>query len=174
MKRSFLKSKKLRWLIGSALTVLIGVFIYGVLFYNNLTNTAKNIHESIDRDVSDKRDEAVVFVEQQPFSVLVLGVDETESDGGRSDTLIVMTVNPNLKSTTMVSIPRDTYTDIVGKNFKDKINHAYAFGGIKMSLETVEKLLDIPLDYVVQVNMESLKMSLMLSVEFMLRIHSTL
>lgn len=144
-------------MIGVALIVLIGAFVYAVLFYNNLTNTAKNIHESIDRDVSDKREEAVDFVERQPFSILVLGVDETDSDAGRSDTLIVMTVNPKLKSTKMVSIPRDTYTDIVGKDFKDKINHAYAFGGIKMSLETVEKLFDIPLDYVVQVNMESFK-----------------
>lgn len=157
MKRSILKSTKSRWILGGASIVLIGAIIYGVLFYNNLTKTANSIHESIDREVSDKREEAVVFVDQQPFSVLVLGVDETESDAGRSDTVIVMTVNPKLKSTKMVSVPRDTYTDIVGKDFKDKINHAYAFGGIKMSLETVEKLFDIPLDYVVQVNMESFK-----------------
>lgn len=157
MKQSFFKRSKLRWISGVALVVLIGALIYAVLFYKNLTNTAKSIHESIDREVSDKREEAVDFVERQPFSILVLGVDETDSDAGRSDTLIVMTVNPKLKSTKMVSIPRDTYTDIVGKDFKDKINHAYAFGGIKMSLETVEKLFDIPLDYVVQVNMESFK-----------------
>lgn len=57
----------------------------------------------------------------------------------------------------MLSIPRDTYTEIVGKGFSDKINHAYAFGGIDMSLRTVEQLLNIPIDYTVQVNMDSFK-----------------
>ena len=54
----------------------------------------------------------------------------------------------------MVSIPRDTYTDIVGHGTQDKLNHAFAFGGIQMSLESVEHLLDMPIDYVVEVNME--------------------
>ncbi len=40
---------------------------------------------------------------------------------------------------------------------KDKLNHAYAFGGIEMAMASVENLLDIPIDYVVQVNMESFK-----------------
>ena len=97
------------------------------------------------------------FKTKDPFSVLVLGVDEREGDKGRSDTMIVLTVNPTLQSTKMVSIPRDTYSEIVGMGFEDKLNHAYAFGGIEMSLATVEHFLDIPIDYVVQVNMESFK-----------------
>ena len=82
------------------------------------------MHEPIARDLSDKREEPVAFKERDPFSVLILGVDEREGDVGRSDTIIVLTVNPILKSTKMVSIPRDTYTEIVGKGFMDKINHA--------------------------------------------------
>lgn len=68
--------------------------------------------------------------------------------------MIVMTVNPTLKSTKMVSIPRDTYTEIVGHGTQDKLNHAFAFGGIQMSLDSVENLLDMPIDYVAEVNME--------------------
>ena len=86
--------------------------------------------------------------------MLLLGVDARPGDIGRSDTMIVMTVNPDLNSTKMVSIPRDTRTLIVGKGFEDKINHAYAFGGAKMSIETVEEFLDIPIDYYVKVNMD--------------------
>lgn len=71
--------------------------------------------------------------------------------------MIVLTVNPNDKSMQMVSIPRDTRTEIIGKGFDDKINHAYAFGGPEMSIATVENFLDIPIDYFVQVNMESFK-----------------
>jgi len=151
------KKKKWPWVLGVIGLVVIAVIIYGVLVFTNLTKTAKEMHEPIDRVVSEKREEPLVFKKQDPFSLLVLGVDEREGDAGRSDTMIVMTVNPQLKSTKMVSIPRDTYTDIIGKNMKDKINHAYAFGGIEMALGTVENLLDIPLDYVVQVNMDSFK-----------------
>jgi len=151
------KKKKWPWVLGVIGLVVIAVIIYGVLVFTNLTKTAKEMHEPIDRVVSEKREEPLVFKKQDPFSLLVLGVDEREGDAGRSDTMIVMTVNPQLKSTKMVSIPRDTYTDIIGKNIKDKINHAYAFGGIEMALGTVENLLDIPLDYVVQVNMDSFK-----------------
>jgi LCP family protein required for cell wall assembly len=57
----------------------------------------------------------------------------------------------------MVSIPRDTRTEIVGKGKEDKINHAYAFGGIQMSVDTVENFLNIPIDYYLEVNMEGFK-----------------
>ena len=112
------------------------------------------MHEPIERDISVKREEEVVFKEQDPFSVLVLGVDEREGDKGRSDTIIVLTVNPTKQSTKMVSIPRDTYTEIIGLAMMDKINHAYAFGGLKMAIASIESLLDIPIDYVVSINME--------------------
>ena len=115
------------------------------------------MYKPIDRELSEKREEEITLGKQDPFSVLVLGVDEREGDKGRSDTMIVMAVNPKLKTTKMVSIPRDTYTEIVGHGTTDKLNHAYAFGGIQMSLDSVENLLDIPIDYVMEVNMEGFK-----------------
>lgn len=151
------KKKKWPWVVGFVGFVALGVIVYGVMIYNGLTKTANDIHEPIQREVSDKREESISFKKSEPFSILVLGVDEREQDTGRSDTMVVLTVNPQIKSTKMVSIPRDTYTEIIGQNIKDKINHAYAFGGIEMSLATVEHLFDIPIDYVVQVNMESFK-----------------
>lgn len=57
----------------------------------------------------------------------------------------------------MLSIPRDTRTEIVGHGTTDKINHAYAFGGVAMSMDTVENFLDIPIDYYMQINMEGFK-----------------
>jgi len=151
------KKKKWSWVVGGIGIIVLAVAVYGLMMYMNLTKTAKEMHEPIDREVSDKRAEAVTFKEQEPFSVLVLGVDERADDAGRSDTMVVLAVNPELNSTKMVSIPRDTYTDIIGKDIKDKINHAYAFGGIEMAMDSVENLLDIPIDYVVQVNMDSFK-----------------
>ncbi|ANU13967.1 LytR family transcriptional regulator [Planococcus halocryophilus] len=155
-KEKKLKKKKWPWILGILGVIVIGLGIYLFTIYNSFTNTLDEIHEPIEREVSEKRtiDQEVVLSEQDPFSVLLLGVDEREDDRGRSDTMVVMTVNPADESTKMVSIPRDTYTEIVGRGTTDKINHAYAFGGIEMSMATVENLLDIPIDYVLQVNME--------------------
>lgn len=78
-------------------------------------------------------------------------------DQGRSDTMMVATVSPEDKQTTIVSIPRDTYVEIVGHNTTDKINHAYAFGGAAMAMDTVQNYLDIPIDHYVSINMKGLK-----------------
>lgn len=150
--------KKRKWpkylLIGFFLLLLAGG-IYAYSVYSNFTTTLDTMHEPVEREQpSVERTDIVEFDQQDPFSVLLLGVDEREDDRGRSDTMVVMTVNPETQSTKMVSIPRDTYTEIIGRGTTDKINHAYAFGGIEMSMNTTENLLDIPIDYVVQVNME--------------------
>lgn len=116
------------------------------------------MHQPVaDRIQPEKRAKPVALEKKEPFSVLMLGVDEREGDKGRSDTIIVLAVNPNNNSVKMLSIPRDTRTEIIGKGKEDKINHAYAFGGVPMSMDTVENFLDIPIDYYMQINMEGFK-----------------
>ncbi|WKA50065.1 LCP family protein [Planococcus liqunii] len=149
--------KKSRWVTRSMVFLLLAGIVYLVILFPKASNTLDEIHQPIAREASPLREEKVVLEEKNPISVLLLGVDEREDDRGRSDTMIVLTINPTGNSTKMVSIPRDTYTEIVGLDRLDKINHAYAFGGIDMSLDTTEKLLDIPIDYVVQLNMEGFK-----------------
>lgn len=149
--------KKRKWLRFLGLTlifILLITGVYGFFVYNSLTKAVDTMHHSIDREKSDKRTETVSLKKAEAISVLVLGVDQRAGDKGRSDTIIVLTVNPNQKSIKMLSIPRDTRTEIIGKGKQDKINHAYAFGGVEMSLATVENFLDIPIDYFVQLNME--------------------
>jgi len=152
--------KKRTWLkiTGIILLVLViggGIYAYNV--YSSLKDAVATMHQPIERKQSEKREKPVAFKEKDPFSVLMLGVDERSGDKGRSDTMIVLTVNPNNNSVKMLSIPRDTRTEIVGKGKEDKINHAYAFGGVQMSMDTVENFLDIPIDYFMQVNMEGFK-----------------
>lgn len=151
------KQKKWSLIAGISVVVLLAGIGYLALIVLDFSKTVKEIHEPIDRIASEKREEPIAFDKEIPFSILVLGVDERAGDAGRSDTMIVLTVNPETNSTKLVSIPRDTYTEIIGRNVKDKLNHAYAFGGITMAMDSVEHLLDIPIDYVVQVNMDSFK-----------------
>lgn len=140
--------------------MIIGLFVlatggYAYYLWNKAASTVASIQEDLKK--SDKRDKDIDISKKDPISVLIMGVDERKNDKGRADTLIYMTVNPKTKTTEMVSIPRDTYTKIVGKGTMDKINHAYAYGGTQMAADTVEELLDVPVDYFVKVNMESFK-----------------
>lgn len=94
---------------------------------------------------------------QDPFSVLLLGVDQRGKEIGRSDTMIYTIVRPNDGDLLMVSIPRDMYVDIIGKDKKDKITHAYAFGGAGMAMDTVENFLDAPINYYASINFEGFR-----------------
>ena len=96
----------------------------------------------------------------EPVSILLLGVDTGDlgrTEQGRSDSMVVVTINPHTQKTTLLSIPRDTYTEILGYGTSDKINHAYAFGGTAMSINTVQQMLDIPIDFYVMVNMAGIQ-----------------
>lgn len=149
--------KKKTWLYITGTTILLilmGTAIYGYLIYKSLTEAVVTMHQPIQREISEKRNEEITLTKQEPFSVLLLGVDETEGDRGRSDSMIVLTVNPSLNSVKMLSIPRDTRTEIIGRGTDDKINHAFAFGGAEMAIATVENFLDMPIDFYIQINME--------------------
>ncbi len=80
--------------------------------------------------------------------VLLVGSDENEGiiGSGRADTIIVASVDIKTKELFFLSIPRDSYVPIEGHG-NDKINHAYAYGGIELLQQTVESLLNIPIDY---------------------------
>ncbi|MGL5382871.1 MAG: LCP family protein, partial [Culicoidibacterales bacterium] len=90
---------------------------------------------------------------QEPFNVLLIGMDEENLDTGRADSLNVATINPQMQTMQMTSIPRDTYVEIPCKNnLKDKITHAHAYGGTTCTIETVELLLDTQIDFYVKIN----------------------
>ncbi|MDI3092379.1 LytR family transcriptional regulator [Priestia megaterium] len=151
------KKRALKIIMGIILVLILGVGAYAYSIWHSVEKTFTQTHEPLKRDVSEKRSEKVSFSNRDPISILLLGVDQRAGDRGRSDSLILMTVNPKDQSMKMVSIPRDTRTEIVGKGTTDKINHAYAFGGVDMAINTVENFLNVPVDYYVQVNMESFK-----------------
>lgn len=137
---------------------------YALYLYDQLSTTADDIHEPVTRE-SERREQSADNGDNgssededgspQPLSFLVLGIDDDESTSGRSDTMILLTVNPGEESIKMVSIPRDTLTEMAGRGTEDKINHAYAFGGAEMAMDSVEELLDVPVDHFATVNMQS-------------------
>ncbi|MEQ7043586.1 LCP family protein [Enterococcus gallinarum] len=157
------KGKKIFLIIFGIVAVLvIGVVGIGAKLYMDLSSSIQKTYESVERKNQEegKRETPVNLDEKDSFSVLLLGIDTGDlgrTDQGRSDAIMVATVNPTDGQTTIVSVPRDTYVDIVGHGTTDKINHAYAFGGAAMSMDTVQKFLDIPIDHYVAMNMAGIK-----------------
>ncbi|MGI6755896.1 MAG: LCP family protein [Atopobiaceae bacterium] len=83
-----------------------------------------------------------------PYYVLALGSDAREGDAvSRTDTMILMRIDPIASKVTMVSIPRDTKVEIEGYGTQ-KINAAYAFGGTAGAIDAVHKLVGVPISHV--------------------------
>lgn len=159
MKRSDKKKSKKLWLkipLIFILVLILGVGTYAYSLYSNAKKTVNdkmhNPVESIDLGLAKEKIKAT-----EPLNILLMGVDTRENDRGRSDALMVVSLDPKRDTMQLVSIPRDTRTTIVGKGMEDKINHAYAFGGSDMTVATVEELLDVNMDYYVRMNMSGLK-----------------
>ncbi|MGG5324059.1 transcriptional regulator [Enterococcus pernyi] len=146
-------------LLGIIVLLIGGVSAYGIKFMGEASQTVNRISKQSDR-VSAKRDDRVSIDDQEPFSVLLLGLDTGglgRTEQGRSDTMMVVTVNPQQKKSTIISLDRDIYTNIVGYGTVDKLNHAYAFGGVEMAMDSIEQLLDIPIDHYVTINLDGMK-----------------
>ena len=143
--------------------ILIAALLVGasIIFADKLNLFHHTIHQ-ITHDVGNRTEEEAneIIENAKPINILLLGIDNgaygrTEEDG-RSDTMLLLTVNPSEKKAQLLSIPRDTYTEIVGLNTYDKINHAYAYGHAKMAINSVEKLFDTTIDFYMEINMSGL------------------
>lgn len=135
--------------------VTLGIVGYIGKIYIDIRATVNGSYEAIERTETE-----LDYLSGDPFSILLLGTDGGDlerEERGRTDTLIVATVNPKKAITTLVSLPRDTYTAIIDQDINDKINHAYAYGGVSSTLSTVENLLDIPIDYYAQIDLKGMK-----------------
>ena len=159
------KKKKLRLI--ASLLFLLTLTIGGGFYYVSQVYTAS--FEGLDRgEKSDLREEAV-DIGDEPISILLLGVEDYSTDGqaGRADTQIVLTIDPETNDMTMTSIPRDLEVNIpaskVGEKYagSHKINGAYTvgelsgYGADKLTIETVEDYLNIPIDKYATVNFAS-------------------
>ncbi|RDW15653.1 LCP family protein [Oceanobacillus chungangensis] len=143
------------WVGGIILAILLIGVGFAVYLWNELGNTIETMHSPLSRDDDPERQKAIqqIFKDTESVNALLLGVDERSGDKGRSDTMILLSLNPKTNSMTMLSIPRDTYVNIPGRGM-DKINHAYAFGGTELSVQTVEEAFDLPVHVYARVNME--------------------
>jgi cell envelope-related function transcriptional attenuator common domain len=102
-----------------------------------------------------------VDLTSESFNILIMGVDIRPSEGDihtktRSDTLMLATFNPQTMSLNLTSIPRDSYVPITCDNNKrDKITHV-GYYGTSCTIETIEELLDLDINYYTKFNFTAL------------------
>ena len=98
--------------------------------------------------------------DNKSISFLLMGIDSrsfAESNGVRSDTIMLFNVDRSTGEISIISIPRDTRTAIEGRKNREKINHSFAYGGPELTVNTVSKLLGIDLEYYVVADYQMVK-----------------
>ena len=140
-------SKKRRiwpWLL--MLAVFLTAALGGAYFASN-SLTEKPLEKKQSEELLTAKDKA---------TIMIMGVDERDDDVGRSDTLMIASIDPKTNQASLLSVPRDTRVKIKGHGF-DKVNAAYAYGKEKLSQDTVENLLGVNIDHYIIINTKSFK-----------------
>lgn len=89
-------------------------------------------------------------------NIALFGVDSTDGGVGRSDSIMIITIDSKNETLKVSSVIRDSYVTIPGRSGKDKINHAYAFGGPELAIKTLNENFKLNIDDFATVNFSSL------------------
>lgn len=155
------RGRKIFGIIVVIIVIIAG--IYAFMAWRNVKVTTNNMFNS--SGASRQRDAQKVLDQRRPVSILLLGTDTGalgRSYKGRTDTVMIMIINPQTNKTTLVSIPRDMKVNLPGypEDSPAKINAAYTYGGVKETINVLQKHFNIPIDYYVLVNMGGLKQAI--------------
>ncbi|MDO5047548.1 MAG: LCP family protein [Anaerococcus sp.] len=104
-------------------------------------------------------DDNAINVDENDHLILLVGVDKNgesdDQDFTRTDTIMLVRANTQTGKMDILSIPRDSRVKI--REEFDKVNHAHAFGGIELTLQTLRNFLGLDIDYYVQVNYKAVE-----------------
>lgn len=147
-KKKKKKSKLKRFLLILLLIILLVFGLYSALIFKYAGML--NIVETGDRvsTATDLIDES--YVE----NILVLGTDSRSEESGRSDTMIILSINTKTHQIVQTSLMRDILVDIPGYS-SAKLNAAYAYGGAELVMDTIEENFQIKLDHYVEIDFYS-------------------
>lgn len=142
------------------LVLLVSVGAYAARKYYNLKHAVDNTYQSA--GIKKNRNASTVLQQKSPISILLMGTDTGalgRSYKGRTDTMMLVTLNPKTNKTTITSIPRDTGVTIPGYESESpsKINAAYAFGSAGTAIKTVQEMLNVPIDFYALMNMSGME-----------------
>ena len=139
-------------IIGVFLISIGGIYIYGRHIYNKVEKV------EVDKDdigITEEVEEKLSPYSDSIINIALFGVDSADATTGRSDSIIIATIDTTHKKLKLTSIMRDSYVNISGIG-NDKINHAYAFGGPQLAIKTLNENFHLNIEDFVAVNFDSL------------------
>ena len=139
-------------IIGVFLISIGGVYIYGKNIYNKVEKVEVDKEEV---GITEEVEEKLSPYNNSVINIALFGVDSYDGSTGRSDSIIIATIDTIHKKLKLTSIMRDSYVNISGIG-NDKINHAYAFGGPQLAIKTLNENFDLNIQDFVAVNFDSL------------------
>ena len=148
--------KIVRMFLSLLLVTAIGVGGYAWTIYNQSTDALSRTYKGFGNETN-------VIAETKPLTILLMGVDtgsgsRSDTWKGNSDSMLLLSVNPQTKKTVMMSLERDILTQIDenGETTEAKLNAAYAYGGAELAIATIEKMMNIHIDRYMMINMQGL------------------
>ena len=156
----FFRRNRKRKILGLLLlaAILLNVGIYGSIawkYYQDVVSIVPEdqVHptaKSVKIAQEDPKDEDV-------FNVLLVGTDSRDpnSDMGRSDSMMLVSFNKSKNKSTVVSFLRDSLVDIDGYG-KSRLGHTYAYGGIGLTINTINKTYDLDIQNYITIDFENL------------------
>ncbi len=148
-----------RWLVPSLLVVVLGLST-GAALYVFTHNHLFTGNQVASRPATDTKTFTWPLTLSKRVNILLIGIDVSLSNKrqplnfARSDTLILISLDPERNQISALSIPRDSRALIPGKG-ETKINAAYAYGGPRLTIKTVQNFLSVPIHYYVKLGAES-------------------
>lgn len=134
-------------------SLLILVVIAIVLYRAEVITFVGDVSTLAERVVDpEKRVEFSLPFSPRRQNILVMGVDAAENEdnpfkGNRSDAMLLVSIAPHGRNVNVISIPRDSKVYIADRTKPDKINHAFAYGGINLTVKTVEETFGVRINH---------------------------
>lgn len=147
------KGKKIViWSIGVLLTIVVTSIVGAYFYLNNLFNKMVNVEISkTSIGITEEVEETLSKYSDTIINIALFGVDSGFDGIGRSDSIMIATIDTHNNKLKLTSIMRDSYVDIEGYG-NDKINHAYAFGGPELAINTINRNFNLNIQDFVSVN----------------------
>ena len=120
------------------------------LYLNSINNTINSLNTAEVENIL-----APIESPEEPVTILILGRDsrDTESERGRADSIMLLYLDPEKSTGSLLSIPRDTLVEIPGHG-EDKINAAYAYGGEELMIKTVQEFIGSEINHYVTLDFQ--------------------
>ena len=140
----------------SSLAIMIPLCTFGYFYIQmNSMYESEESSDEIEGLIKEDDTENTVLLDDNITNILLIGSDgRTLNERGRSDAMMIATIDEKHKKIKLTSLARDTYVKIPGKGY-EKLNHAYSYGGATLLMETIENNFGVGITSYVNVNFAS-------------------